>query len=128
MCNKPERQLDTQCPGKRTKASFILLVSAAAIVLLDIIGPIFLSGGYDVIGSRLHDQLAVLAVLSVPLILVLLAIGSVLGMIEWRTASKASRCPSQVTVVAACLNLALLVIGILIIGYFLLTFEPYVGG
>jgi len=98
-------------------------VIAAAIVLLDIIGPIFLSGGYDVISGRLHDQLAFLALLSVPFILVLLAIGSVLGILGWRAARKTSGRASRMTVVAACLNLALLLIGILIVAHFLWTFE-----
>ena len=74
-------------------------------MLLDIVGPIVLSGGHDIISSRLHDQLAFLALLSVPLIPVLLLIGSVLGIIAWRTERKASGRPSRMAVVATFLNL-----------------------
>jgi hypothetical protein len=120
--------LHRKSPGKRTKASVILLVVSAAIVLLEIIGPIFLSSGHDVISPRLHDQLQVLALISVPLIPLLLAIGAVLGILDWRTASKASKSPNLITVVAASLNLVLFLIGVVIVGYFLWAFEPYVGG
>jgi hypothetical protein len=123
MCSKTGQELHSQSSGRRTKASLTLLIIAAVIVLLDIIGPIFLSGGYDVISARLHDQLAVLALLSVPFIFILLVIGSILGILGWRAARRASGRPSRMTVVAACLNLALLLIGILVIALFLLTFE-----
>ena len=123
MSNKPGQEFHSQSPGKRTKASLILFVIAAVIVLLDIIGPIILSGGHDVISGRLHDQLAFLALLSVPFIPILFVVGSVLGILEWRAVRKASVRPSRMTVVAACLNLALLLIGILVIALFLLTFE-----
>ena len=43
MCNKPGHEFRSQSSGRRTKASLTLFVIAAAIVLLDIIGPIFLS-------------------------------------------------------------------------------------
>jgi hypothetical protein len=126
MCNKPGHEFHSRPSGRRTKASLTLFIIAAAIVLLDIIGPIFLSGGYDVISARFHDQLAVLALLSVPFILILLAIGSVLEILGWRAARKASGRPSRMTVVAACLNLALLLIGILIVTHFLWTLDLHV--
>ncbi len=126
MCNKPGHELHSQSPGRRTKASLILFLVAVAILLADIVGTIFLSGGSDVIDSRLHDQLAVLACLSVPFILILLAIGSVLGTLEWRAARKASGRPSRMTVVAASLNLASLLIGTLLILVFILfLIGPY---
>jgi hypothetical protein len=117
-----------QSLGKCTKASLILLVSAAAIVLLDIVGAISCSVWADVVSPRLFDQLQFLAFLSVPSIPVLLAIGAVLGVLGWRDARKASRYPSRIAVVAAGLNLVLLAIVVLVMGYFLWTFEPYVGG
>lgn len=123
MHSKPGQELHSQSPGKRMKASLTLFVIAAVIVLLDIIGPIILSGGHDIISGRLHDQLAFLALLSVPFILILLVIGSVLGILELRAARRASVRPTRMTVVAACLNLALLLIAILVIALFLLTFE-----
>lgn len=123
MRSKPGQELHSQTPGKRTKASLTLFIIAAVIVLLDIIGPIILSGGHDIISGHLHDQLAFLALLSVPFVLILLVVGSVLGILGWRAARKASVRPSRMTVVAACLNLALLLIAILAITFFLLTFE-----
>lgn len=123
MSDRPGNELHSQTFLKRTKASLILFVIAAAIVLLDIIGPIVLSGGYDIISSRLHDQLAFLALLSIPFIFILLAIGSILGILGWRAARRASVPPSRMTVVAVCLNLALLLIGTLFVAFFLLTFE-----
>jgi glucan phosphoethanolaminetransferase (alkaline phosphatase superfamily) len=127
MCDKPEHEFYSQSPGRRTKASLILFVISAAIVLLDIIGTFFLSGGYDVVSVSLHDQLQVLALLSVPFILVLLAIGSVLGILGWRAERKASGRSSRMTVVAACLNLASLLIGTLLILVALVFFPvgPY---
>lgn len=101
--------------SNRTKVSLILLMSVAGIVMLDIIGPILLSSGHGIISGRLHDLLAVLAVLSVPLMLALLAIGFVLGMTEWYSARKAFRSLSRITIVATVLHLALLVIGTLIV-------------
>ncbi|MDH4240261.1 MAG: hypothetical protein OEW48_11930 [Phycisphaerae bacterium] len=123
MSDKPGQQLHSQPPGRRTKASLTLFIIAAVIVLLDIIGPIILSGGHDIISGRLHDQLAFLALLSVPFILILLVIGSVLGILELRAARRASVRPTRMTIVVACLNLALLLIGTLVIALFLLTFE-----
>jgi hypothetical protein len=123
MHSKPGQELHSQSPSKRTKASLILFIIAAVIVLLDIIGPIILSSGHDIISSRLHDQLAFLALLSVPFIPILLVVGSVLGILEWRAARRVSGYASRMTVVAACLNLALLLIGTLVIALFLLTFE-----
>ena len=125
MCNKPEHKLHSQSPGKRTKASLILFVIAAAILLVDIVGPVFLSSGgaYGIeIDGRLHDQLQFLAFLSLPLILVLLAIGAVLGAMQWRAARKASGRPSQLTVIATSLNLGSLLVGTLLILAFLLIF------
>jgi hypothetical protein len=101
--------------SNRTKASLILLVSVAVMVLLDIIGPMLLSSGHGIISGRLHDLLAVLAVLSVPLMLALLLIGFVLGMTEWYSARRASRRLSRTTIVATVVHLALLVIGTLIV-------------
>jgi hypothetical protein len=123
MSDKPGQKLHPQSPGKRTKASLSLFVIAAVIVLLDIIGPIILSGGHDIISGRLHDRLAFLALLSVPFVLILLVVGSVLGILEWRAARRASGHASRMTVVAACLNLVLLLIGILALVHFLWTFE-----
>jgi hypothetical protein len=91
--------------------SLILLMIVAGIVVLDIIGPMLLSSGHLVISGRLHDQLAVLAVLSVPLMLVLLAIGFVLGMTEWYSARKALRPLGRITIVATVLHLVLLLLG-----------------
>ena len=129
MCDKPEHEFHSQSPSRRTKASLILFVISAAIVLLDIIGTIFLSGEYDVVSARLYDQLQVLAFLSVPFILVLLAIGSVLGILGWRAEHKASGQSSRMTVVVACLNLASLLIGTLLIlaafVVYLITFPNY---
>ena len=129
MCDKPEQEFHSQSPSRRTKASLILFVISAAIVLLDIIGTIFLSGEYDVVSARLYDQLQVLAFLSVPFILVLLAIGSVLGILGWRAEHKASGQSSRMTVVVACLNLASLLIGTLLIlaafVVYLITFPNY---
>ena len=34
MCSKPEHKLRSQSPGKRTKASLILFVIAAALMIL----------------------------------------------------------------------------------------------
>lgn len=128
MSNKPGQEFHSQSPGKRTKASFILFVITAVIVLLDIIGPIILSGGHDVISGRLHDQLAFLALLSVPFVLILLVVGSVLGILGWRAARKASGRPSRMTVVAACLNLAsLLIAALLILVALVFLVGPYTG-
>ena len=128
MCSIPEQELHSQYPGRRTKASLTLFIIAAVIVLLDIIGPIILSGGHDIISGRLHDQLAFLALLSVPFILILLVIGSVLGILGWRTARKASGRPSRMGVVAACLNLAsLLIVTLLILAALVFLRGPYIG-
>ncbi len=123
MCNKPGQELRSQSPDRRTKASLILFVIAAAILLADVIGPVLLSSGgsYGIeLNGRLHDQLQFLAFLSVPFIFVLLAIGAVLGAMQWRAARRASRRPSRMTVVAASLHLALLLVGTLLILAFLL--------
>jgi hypothetical protein len=126
MHGKPRQQLHPQPPGKRTKASLILFVIAAAIVLLDIIGPVILSSGHDIISSRLHDRLAFLALLSVPFIPILLVVGSVLGILEWRSSRRASGRPSRMTILAACLNLAaLLIAAILILVALLFLVGPY---
>ena len=122
MCSKPGHESPSQSRGKRAKASLILFVIAAAILLADIVGPVFLSSGgaYGIeLHWRLHDQLQFLAFLSLPLILILLAIGAVLGTIEWRAARKASTRPSRMTVVAASLNLASLLIAALLLLAFL---------
>ena len=125
MCNKRGHELPSQSAGRRTKASLILFVIAAAILLVDIVGPVFLSSGgsYGIeLDGRLHDQLQFLAFLSVPFILVLLVIGAVLGAMQWRAARKASVRPSRMTVIAASLNLGSLLIGTLLILAFLLFF------
>jgi len=101
--------------SKRTKASLILLMSVAVMVLLDIIGPMLLSSGHEVISGRLHDLLAVLAVLSVPLMLAFLATGFVLGLTEWYAAHRASRRLSPITIVAMVLHLTFLLIGTLLV-------------
>lgn len=124
MPDRPVRELNLQRPAKRTKVSLILLIGAAVIALLDLVGPCLLSGGHQIISDRLHDQLAVLALLSVPLILALLAIGAFLGMLDWYAARKASLRPSGMTVVATCLNVVFIVIAIVIVGGFLWTFDP----
>jgi hypothetical protein len=111
--------------SNRTKASLMLLISVAGIVLLDIIGPMLLSSGQGVISGRLHDLLAVLAVLSVPLMLALLAIGFVLGMTEWYSARKALRPLSRITITATVLHLVLLLLGtILVLAAFALLVGP----
>jgi hypothetical protein len=115
MCDMPVRESHPQRPGKLAKASLILLVSVAVMVLLDITGPMVLSSGHQIISGRLHDQLAVLAVLSVPLMLAFLAIGSVLGMMDWLAARKAARRPSRMTVVTTVLSLAFLFLGVILI-------------
>ena len=115
MSDKSGQQFHSESPGKRTKASLILFIIAAVIVLLDIIGPVILSSGHDIISSRLHDRLAFLALLSVPFIPILLVVGSVLGILGWRAARRASGCVGRMTVLAACLNLASLLIATLLI-------------
>ncbi|MHC4694795.1 MAG: hypothetical protein ACYS67_18835 [Planctomycetota bacterium] len=115
MPDQPGQQLHPQSPGKRAKASLILFAIAAAIVLLDIIGPIILSSGHDIISSRLHDRLAFLALLSVPFIPILLVVGSVLAILEWRAERRTSGRANRMTVLAACLNLVSLIIAALLI-------------
>ena len=111
-------------PGRRTKASLILFVIAAAAVLSNLVGALCVEA--DVIGSS--DQLVVVALLSVPFILVLLVIGAVLGMLKWHAARKASRCPSRMTVVAASLNLASLLLGSALVLAVLLLFVTLMSG
>lgn len=126
MCNKTGHELNSQSSGRYTKASLILFIISTVIVLLDIIGPIILSGGHDIISSRLHDQLAFLALLSVPFIFILLVIGSVLGILGWRAARKASVRPGRMTVVAAYLNLSsLLIATLLILAALIFLVGPY---
>jgi len=124
MDRGPGHEVHSQAPGRRAKASLILFVITIAILLADIIGPVLLSSGSDIIGSRLHDQLAVLAALSVLVMLILLAIGAVLGTLEWHAVRRASGRPRRLAILAACLNLALLLIGVLVIGYFICMFQP----
>lgn len=126
MSDKPEQEFQSQSPGKRTKASLILFVIAAVIVLLDIIGPVILSSGHDIISSRLHDRLAFLALLSVPFIPILLVVGSILGILEWRFARRVSGYASRMTVLAACLNLSsLLIVTLLMLVALLFLVGPY---
>lgn len=126
MSDQPGQQLHPQSPGKRTKASLILFAIAAAIVLLDIIGPIILSSGHDIISSRLHDRLAFLALLSVPFIPILLVVGSILAILEWRAERRPSGHASRMTVLAACLNLAsLFIVTLLILVALLFLFGPH---
>ncbi len=115
--NESGQELHFQAPSKCTKASLTLFIISAALVLLDIVGPIVLSGGHDIISGRLHDQLAFLALLSVPCILIpLLVIGSRVGILGWRAEHKASGRPSRMAVVATCLNLVSLLIAALVVG------------
>ena len=130
MRDRLVHELRPQCPDKRTKASIILLASAVAVVLLDIAILMLMMTARpsaDSILWRLGDEIAAVVLLSVPLVAALSAIGALLGMLEWNAAGKASRRPRLMTVAAVCLNLALLVV-VLIVGCFLWTFEPYVGG
>ena len=122
----PGQEYHSQVLDKYTKASLTLFVVAVAIVLLDIIGPIVLSGGHDIISSRLHDQLAFLALLSVPLIPILLLIGSVLGILGWRTAHNTSGRSKRIAIVATCLNLtSLLIVTLVIVVALLFLVGPY---
>lgn len=66
-------------PGGRTKAALYLLLIAWGIVLADILGVIVLFGRYDLLGLGLHNQLEVVALLSLPFVLV--AFGAVVTMI-----------------------------------------------
>ena len=104
----------SQATDKYTIASLILFILAVVIVLLDIIGPIVLSGGHDIISSHLHDQLAFLALLSVPLIPIVLVVGSVLGILGWLTGRRVSGYPSRITILVICLNLTSLLIAIIL--------------
>jgi hypothetical protein len=103
-----------------------LFIISAVLVLLDIIGPVVLSGGHDILSARLHDQLAFLALLSVPFMLILLAIGSVVGILGWRTEHRASGCPSRMAVVTTCLNLILFIIATLaVVAALVFLMGPY---
>jgi hypothetical protein len=103
-----------------------MFIVATLLVLLDIIGPIVLSGGHDIISSRLHDQLAFLALLSVPFILILLVIGSVLGILGWRTERNTSGYPKRMAIVVTCLNLAsLLIVTLIIVLALIFLVGPY---
>jgi len=104
--------LHFQSLGIRTKASLILLMSVACVVLLDMAAVLANISG---ISGRLHDRFAWLAMLSVPVIPILLIIGTVLGMLDWHAARKASRPVNRLTIIAACLNLASLVIVVLLV-------------
>lgn len=82
----PGQESFFQTLNKYTKASLTLFLIAVVVVLLDIIGPVLLANGHDIISSRLPDQLAFPALLSVPFIPILLMIGSILGILAWQTA------------------------------------------
>ena len=124
--DRPGQESHSQALGKYTKASLTLFVITVVIVLLDIIGPILLSSGHDIISSRLHDQLAFLALLSIPSILILLVIGSVLGILGWRTAHKTSGRPKRMAIVVTCLNLtSLLIATLVIVAALLFLMGPY---
>jgi hypothetical protein len=107
VCDERGREVHSQSPGRRTIAGLILFSISAIGVLLNLAGAICVE--VDIIGGS--DQLAVIALVSVPLIFVLLVIGAVLGTLDWRAALKTSRRPSRMTVAAASLNIALFVIG-----------------
>lgn len=124
MCARSGPDVHVQRTGTRTKASLILFAIAAAAGLANLTGAICVE--VDVIDSS--DQLAVIALVSVPLILVLLVIGTVLGILDWRTARKASRRPSRMTVVAASLNVTSLVVGGILVLAVLVWFVALMGG
>ena len=128
MYNEITRELHSRPSGRRTRASLTMFVIAMAVLLVDVAGIAVLSGGFDVIDGRLHDRLAVLAVLSLPVVGVVLAVGSALAMMEWYAVRRASSRPSRMTILAACLNLVPLLIGILFIQHFLWMFAMHVGG
>jgi hypothetical protein len=107
VCDERGRVAYSQPPGKRTIAGLILFGISAMGVLLNLAGAVCVE--VDFIGGS--DQLAVVALVSVPLVIVLLVIGAVLATLDWRVARKASRRPSRMTVAAASLNIALFVIG-----------------
>jgi len=109
----------------RTSASLILFGAAVAILAADAVGVAVLSGGYDLISSRLHDQLAALALLSLPFTLVLAVAGSALGILDWRTARKAARPPARATVAAAVLNVALVSLEVGAFVLIMAAYSPY---
>ena len=115
MCDEPPHELHSRSSGGRARTSLILFVIATAILIMLIVGPILLSSGGWYYIQRDHHLLAFLALLCLATVPILLAIGSVLALVEWRAARKASRRPGRMTVVAACLNLGLLLMGILLI-------------
>lgn len=122
MSERPVRELSLQRPGKRTKAGFIMLLGVAIIGLLDtVLLVLMFTMGHAFVG--IHDELAAIILLSVPLVIVLLGSGAFLGALDWYAARKAARRPGLLTVAATCLNVVLLAM-VLIVGLFLWTFDP----
>jgi hypothetical protein len=93
-----------------------------------ILGVAILSGGYDIISSRLHDQLQVLALFSVPVIFVLVLTGFILGLIDWLKARKALCRASRMTVAATILNLISMILWIIMAIVTWILFIQNIGG
>jgi len=100
--------------------------AGGGIVLADILGVIVFSGGYVLISSRLFDRLQVVSYLSLLPVFVLVLVGFVLGLLDWRKARKASCRPSRMTVVATVLNSISVAIWILlgVVVAMIITFFP----
>ena len=94
---------------------------------MDVLGILILSGGMDIISSRLHDRLQVLALLSLPFVFVLVLVGFVLGLWDWLVARARRKSPSRLAVAATLLNLASVVLGVLAAGYALLMLSSFGG-
>jgi hypothetical protein len=105
--------------GKKAVTSITLFAVCWGILLMDGLGILVLSSGMDVISSRLHDQLQVLATLSLPLVFILVIAGFVVGLLDWVRARKGHTSPSRLTVAATLLNLASVVLGLLAAGWLL---------
>jgi hypothetical protein len=110
MPDEPGHELPAAA-GAYTKASLILFFVAAALVILDVIGAVCVE--VDVISSS--DQLVILGLASVPVILLLVVVGTILGVLGRRADRKASRHSSRMTNAAVGLNVTLLVVGVLIV-------------
>jgi hypothetical protein len=98
--NLPEREV-----GVCTRASFALFALCSAILLADVLGVLFLSSGRDIISSRLHDQLQIVALLSLPLVLLLSLIGFVLALIDFVNARSGAPRRGRFSAPAMGLNL-----------------------
>jgi hypothetical protein len=101
-----------------------LFVIAAAAVLANVVGAICVET--DLFDSS--DQLVVVSLLSVPLILILLVTGAILGLLEVRAARKASRDLCRMTVVATSLHVVSLTIGGLAVAAALFWFVALMSG